>query len=66
MISGNKPPKPPGNPFTLAEPSPKDVRKKVGSLKDTQASRNSGTGGDNASNITPSFEETARSQAAKY
>lgn len=65
MISGNKPPKPPGKPFTLAEGDPKQIRKAIGHKKDQTAARNADFNGDNAMNITPSFEETARQKAAE-
>jgi hypothetical protein len=49
----------------MSEGAPKEIRKHLGHTKDRQAAINSGTGGDNAMNLTPSFEETARSKAAE-
>jgi hypothetical protein len=49
----------------MSEADPKKIRRGIGHQKDSQAAKNSGTGGDNAMNLTPSFEETARSKAAE-
>lgn len=65
MIRGNVPKKPPGKPFTLSEGAPKKIRSGMGHPKDNQAAYNADQGGDNAMNITPSFEEMARQKAAE-
>jgi hypothetical protein len=65
VIRGKVPTKPKGKPFTMAEASPKRIRKGMGNQKDQQAAKNMNSGGDNAMNITPSFEEMARSKAAE-
>jgi hypothetical protein len=65
MLRGRPIKKNGGKPFTVAEGKPERIRREVGHHKDNQAAQNSGFGGDNAMNITPSFEEVARSEAAK-
>lgn len=64
MISKNKFKRGGGKKFTLAEGSPKSIRKNMGSIKDTQSAQNMDSGGDNAMNIMPTFEEAARKTAA--
>lgn len=64
MISKGKFSKGGGRKFTLAEGSPKGIRKNMGQLKDNASARNMNTGGDNAMNIMPTFEEAARKSAA--
>jgi hypothetical protein len=64
MLRGRPIKKNGGKPFALGEGAPEKIRKDFGHSKDNLAAK-AGTGGDNAMNITPSFEEVARSEAAK-
>lgn len=50
---------------SMGSASPSKIRKHVGDVKNVMAGRTASTQ-DTAENITPSFDEAARSSAAKY